>query len=248
MTIIDVHAHYGWDYVFDEDFTLEEQQAKHAEFGIGATILQPASCHDLERVSAQHDAIAAATRIFPGKFYGMANPNPHLRDDIYEAELRRCVEELGFVGVKVHTFAHAVHPGGRDGTKVFELARQLGIPVMVHTGAGIPFANPSNLIEVAERFPEVPIVMAHCGMMIMAGETILALRKCKNLYADITWTAGFQIKHWADEVGADRFMFGTDHADNCGTELAKIRTCGLNEEQQAQILHGTAERIYGIRA
>lgn len=48
MTIIDVHAHYGWDYVFDEDFSLEEQQAKHDDFNIGATILQPASCHDLE--------------------------------------------------------------------------------------------------------------------------------------------------------------------------------------------------------
>ena len=199
-------------------------------------------------MTAQHDAIAEAARLFPGKFYPrMANPNPHLRDDIYEAELRRCVEELGFIGVKLHTFAHAVHPGGRDGTKVFKLARELGIPVMVHTGAGIPFANPSNLIEVAERFPEVPIVMAHCGMMIMAGETILALRKCNNLYADITWTAGFQIKHWADEVGADRFMFGTDHADDTGTELAKIRTCGLRAEQQEQILHGTAERIYGIK-
>ena len=39
LTIIDVHAHYGWDYVFDEDFTLEEQLAKHADFGVGATIL-----------------------------------------------------------------------------------------------------------------------------------------------------------------------------------------------------------------
>ncbi|MDI4645145.1 hypothetical protein [Cohnella hashimotonis] len=53
--IIDAHAHLGWDYVFDEDFTLQEQLDKHAKFGIEATILQPASCHDIEAVKEQHD-------------------------------------------------------------------------------------------------------------------------------------------------------------------------------------------------
>ncbi|MFC4778676.1 amidohydrolase family protein [Paenibacillus sp. GCM10023252] len=244
--IIDVHAHMGWDYVFDEDFTLQEQLDKHRQFGIAKTIVQPASCHDLERVQAQHDAIAQLSRQYPGEFYGMANPNPHLRDDVYESELRRCVEELGFVGVKIHTFAHAVHPGGRDGTKVMELARKLNIPVMVHTGAGIPFANPSNLIAVAERFPDVNIVIAHCGMMVMAGETILAMQRCPNLYADITWTGGFLIRHWVHELGANRFLFGTDHADNTGTELAKLQTCGLTEDEQEWIRYKSAQAIYSL--
>lgn len=242
--IIDVHAHLGWDYVFDEHFTLEEQLKKHEDFGIDRTILQPASCHDLASVMQQHDAIAAAARAYPGRFYGMANPNPHLPAAVYEKELRRCVEELGFVGVKIHTFAHAVHPCGHAGTRVLELARKLGLPVMVHTGAGIPFANPSNLVEAAARYPDVTIIMAHSGMMIMAGETIAALRQHGNLYADTTWTAGFNIKRWADELGAHRLLFGTDHADNAGTELAKLRTIGLTEEQQAEIAGRSAERLF----
>ncbi|MFD2612942.1 amidohydrolase family protein [Paenibacillus gansuensis] len=245
--IIDVHAHLGWDQVFDEDFTLEEQWQKHKEFGIAATILQPASCHDLETVRRQHDRIAELARNHPGSFYGMANPNPHLPQEVYEKEVRRCVEELGFVGIKIHTFAHAVHPNGRAGRNVFRLARQLGVPVMVHTGAGIPFANPSNLLEPAEDFPDVPIVMAHCGMMIMSGEAGQALKMRANLYADITWTAGFNLRHWADEIGANRFLFGTDHADNTGTELAKVRTCGLTAEQQEWILHKTAASLYRLR-
>lgn len=244
--IIDVHAHLGWDYVFDEDFTREEQISKHEDYHINRTILQPASCHDLDTVVEQHNAIAAMTKEFPGVFYGMANPNPHLNDSLYEKEIRRCIEELGFVGIKIHTFAHAVHPAGRDGRKVFDWARKLKVPVMVHTGSGIPFSNPSNLIPIAEEYPDVNIVIAHCGMMVMAGETALAMKRCPNLYADITWTGGFLLRHWAEELGSHRFMFGTDHADNTGTELAKLRTCGLKEEDQAWMLYKTALEVYQL--
>ena len=244
--IIDVHAHIGWDCVFDENFTREEQLLKHKQFNVSKSIIQPGTCHDIETVREQHDTIATLAKKFPGEFYGMANPNPHLEASVYEEEVFRCVQKLGFVGIKMHTTAHAMNPLGKDGQKVFAVAQKLNIPVMVHTGAGIPFANPSNLIEAAERFPEVKIVMAHCGMMIMAGEAFLALKKCPNLFADITWTGGFLIRHWVEALGANRFMFGTDHADNTGTELSKVRTCGLTDEQQEWILHKTAESVFPL--
>ncbi|MDF2721600.1 MAG: amidohydrolase [Paenibacillus sp.] len=244
--IVDVHAHLGWDQVFDEMFTKEEQLAKHREYGISRTILQPASCHDLDTVCSQHDSIAAVCKAYKGMFYGMANPNPHLPDKDYEAEVRRCVEQLGFIGIKMHTFAHAVNPNGSAGRKVLELARKLNVPVMVHTGAGIPFANPSQLLTAAERYPDVNIVLAHCGMMIMAGETQLAMSRCANLYADITWTAGFHLLHWVKELGAHRFLFGTDHADNTGTELAKVRTCGLSAAEQEWVLYKSACKLYSM--
>ncbi|CAI6052176.1 amidohydrolase family protein [Cohnella sp. JJ-181] len=247
MTIIDVHAHLGADCVFDELFTAEELLNKHREHGIGLSIVQPASCHDLEKVREQHDAIAALAAQYPGQILGMANPNPHLPDAAYAEEIRRCMEELGFVGIKMHTSAHAVHPDSRDGRKVFEQGRRWGVPVMVHTGAGIPFANPANLMASAERYPDVNIVMAHCGMMILAGETALAMSRHGNLYADITWTAGFQVRRWAKEFGAHRFLFGSDHADNAGAELGKLRTCGLSAEEQAWIFGKSAEALYRLR-
>ncbi|WP_127585015.1 amidohydrolase family protein [Paenibacillus koleovorans] len=244
--IIDVHAHMGYDRVFDEDFTEREQWDKKEQFGIDFTIVQPALVHTLEEVVRQHDDIAALCRKHPDRFAGMANPNPHLPDAAYEREVRRCVEELGFVGIKIHTSAHAVSPAGRDGLRVFELARKLDVPVMVHTGAGIPFANPSNLIPVAQRFPDVKIILAHCGMMIMAGETYITMKDYDNVYADITWTGGFLLRHWIHELGAHRFLFGTDHADNTGTELAKIRTSGLTPEEQDWVLFKAALQVYRL--
>lgn len=242
--IIDVHAHLGIDCVFDETFTRQELEEKHLDHGIDISIVQPASCHDLESVRSQHDEIARLAAEFPGRYYGMANPNPHLPSAIYEAEVRRCVEELGFVGLKIHTFAHAVNPAGRDGRKVFELARKLDIPVMIHTGAGIPFANPTNLIPIANDYPDVKIVLAHCGMMIMAGEMPIVLKNRPNVYADITWTGGFMVRRWSETFGADRFLYGSDHADNAGSELAKVRTSGIPQEHQDWILAKSALSVY----
>lgn len=244
--IIDVHAHLGEDRVFDESFTEADQWDKIREFGVDFTILQPALVHTLEEVRRQHDDVAALCAKHPDRFAGMANPNPHFAAADYEREVRRCIEELGFVGIKIHTSAHAVTPAGRDGLKVFELARKLDVPVMVHTGAGIPFANPTNLIPVAQRFPDVKIVLAHCGMMIMAGETHIAMKDYPNLYADITWTGGFLLRQWVRELGAHRFLFGTDHADNTGTELNKVRTCGLTTEEQEWVLGRAALQVYKL--
>lgn len=244
--IIDVHAHLGCDRVFDDSFTEQEQWQKMKEFNVDFTILQPALVHTIEEVREQHDNIATLCKKHPDKFAGMANPNPHLTDDVYEKEIRRCIEDLGFVGIKIHTSAHGVNPMGRDGMRVFELAGKLNVPVMVHTGAGIPFANPSHLIPAAQAFPHVKIIIAHCGMMVLAGETYIAMKNHDNLYADITWTGGFLIRHWAHELGAHRFMFGTDHADNCGTELGKVRTSGLTQEEQDWILYKTALQVYKL--
>lgn len=242
--IIDVHAHLGWDCVFDEDFTEQEQLEKHRRYGISKTILQPGTCHDLETVMEQHDAIASMIKRFEGQFCGMSNPNPHLKDSLYEGEVRRCIEDMGFVGIKLHPFAHAVNPCSKDGRKVFMLADKLCVPVMVHTGPGIPFANPSNLIPLAEEYGNVKIIMAHCGLGISSGEVTIVMKRCSNVFADISWTAGFQIRHWVSEFGAHRFMFGSDHADNAGTELEKIRTCGLTKEEQEWILFRSS-KIFG---
>lgn len=244
--IIDVHAHLGIDRTFDEVFTEEEQWEKIKQFSVNFTILQPGTVHTLDEVKEQHNTIAALCRKHPDRFAGMANPNPHLKDADYENEIRRCVEELGFVGIKIHPFAHGVNPTGRDGLKVFELARQLKVPVMIHTGTGMPFASPANAITVAQKFPDLQIVMAHCGMMIHSNEAYIALKNCENLYADLSWTIGAVIREWVHELGAQRFMFATDLASNCGPELTKIRNSGLTAGEQDRILSKSALQVFKL--
>lgn len=246
MIVVDAHAHLGFDEVFDEDFREDALVAAQDANGISVSLVQPGSVHSLEAVQRQHDAIADLARRFPGRFYGIANPNPHLPGDEYEREVRRCVLELGFVGIKLHPLAHAVNPGGRHGCRVFAAAEELGVPVMVHTGAGIPWSAPSLLGPIARRHPQVKIIAAHAGAMILASEAANLAEEHPNVYLECSWTGGFLVRAWAERLGPERLMFGSDHADNAAAELAKLRTCGLGDERLCWVLGRTAVEVFRL--
>jgi len=246
MIIVDVHAHLGWDYTFDEDFTEAMQDEKIQLNEVRATIIQPGVCHNLEIVREQHNAIADLMRRRPGEFFGMANPSPHLPADDYREEVRRCIQELRFVGIKLHPLAHGAKPNSRAGRRAFETADEFGVPLMVHTGAGIPFASPTALIPMAQAFPKLPIVMAHAGLMISAGEALTAMGLCENLYADSTWTSGFLLRQVVRDHGAHRLMMGSDHHDNCATEITKLRTADLSDDELEWVLGRSAISLYRL--
>lgn len=246
MTIIDAHAHYGYDEVFDEDFTQVELLQSQEAHGISCTLVQPGLVHDLDTVARYHDAIADLCVRHPGRFAGMANPNPHLPGDQYEREVRRCLQDLGFIGIKLHPLAHAVSPCSRHGQRALALAAALDVPVMVHTGTGMPWSDPSLLDDAAGQFPGLRIVIAHAGGGIYAGVALQLAQRHPNVYLECSWAAGFFLKHCIDALGPERLMFGSDHADNAAVELAKIRNMDLDQGDAQQVLGHTAAAVYGI--
>jgi predicted TIM-barrel fold metal-dependent hydrolase len=246
MKIVDAHAHLGFDEVFDEDFTEAALLESQERNGIDVTLVQPGTVHNLNGVRRQHDVIAELARRFPGRFYGIANPSPHLPGEQYEQEALRCVKELGFVGIKLHPFAHAVNPKGEHGRRVFRTAEELGVPVMVHTGSGIPWSAPSLLAAAAKEHPKLAIVVAHAGGMVFASEALQLAEEFENVYLECSWTGGFLVRSFVSRLGAHRVMFGSDHADNAAAELAKLRTAGLSEEELVWVLGGTALRVFKL--
>lgn len=154
MAIIDVHSHCGYDEVFEEEFMSAELVEAQERWGVDVTIVQPGTTLTLATVQRQHDAIAELSQRHPGRFYGMANPNPRLPQDEYRGEIIRCVRDLGFVGIKLHTFAHAISPTFRAAHKVFAVAQELSVPVMIHTGSGAPFALLGLVLGAGAGFPK----------------------------------------------------------------------------------------------
>ena len=176
--------------------------------------------------------------------HGESKPS-FLKEEKYFDEISRCVEELGFRAIKLHPLAHGVNPSSKAGRRAFDAAREHRIPLMVHTGAGVPFAGPVNLIDLAKEYAELKIIMAHCGQIVFANEAAAVFAACDNVYADTSWTPGFFIKNWIRTYGP-RFMLGTDHADNTGTELAKIRTVGLDPDEEDAVLGATGRDVFSI--
>jgi len=246
MKIIDAHAHLGYDSVFDVVFTESSLLEAQESNGIDVTLVQPPTVHDLEGVKLCHDAIAELAGRFPNRFFGICCPNPHLPGTQFQDEVRRCIEELGFVAVKLHPFGHAVNPLGTDGRKVFETANRLAIPVMVHTGPGVPWTLPSLLRPIAENYPSLKIVVAHAGHNMLSVEAGLLAESCPNVYLEPSWVSVLTVESWIRSLGAHRIMFGSDHGENAAVELAKYRSMKLTEDQLAMVLGGTAASVFGI--
>ncbi len=244
--IIDVHAHLGLDQVFDGDISEQDLLDYQEKNKIDVTIVQPCIVHDLETVQGYHDRIAALAKKHKGRFYGMTNPNPHLTGDKYEKEVRRCIEELKFVGLKIHPAGHAVNVSAKDGQKAVAMAAEMKVPLMVHTGVGLPWAAPAALSAVAKKYPKLPIVVAHSGMFIFSEQAGQLASEYENVYLELTWTPGINTKGWANWLGAERLMFASDIPANAAEELFTIRNCGLNEEQLGWILGKTAQKVYKL--
>jgi predicted TIM-barrel fold metal-dependent hydrolase len=213
---------------------------------IDISIVQPGTTLDLKTAMKQHDNIASLMEKMPGRIYGMANPNPHLPSDTYRKELERCIKELGFVGVKINTLAHAINPNQHASRKIFELALELEIPVMVHTGDGIPWALPSSLIPIAMDFPDLKIIMAHGGGSMFSSEALLTARLCPNVFIETSWLPALIIREFCKTIGANRIMFGSDIGNNVPFELAKYFGLGISNEELEWCLHKTASKVFRI--
>jgi predicted TIM-barrel fold metal-dependent hydrolase len=241
--IIDAHAHLGYSKIFSMGITEEELLGTMDRFGIGASVVMPAAGAEY---STAHDAIARLADKYPGRIFGMASLTPLVGEDVYTREVRRCVRELGFRGLKLHPLAHAVMPLAPVADVVFSVAAELNIPVMVHTGTGIPFSLPSVLIPRAQEYPQLPIILAHAGFAVYTVEAFVAARVCPNIYLEPSWCMASDIKRLVDEFGAQRVMYGGDLPSNVPVELAKFQNLGLSSESFQWCMAGTANKVFRL--
>lgn len=244
--IIDAHAHLGECCVFGLENTEQELLRRMEESGIDATIVQPYP--GAKNAEETHDRIAELCAKYPGRFFGLASVSPHGNRQAYRREVERCVRDLKFVGVKLHTIGHAVNPLTDDGDLVFETAHDLGIPAMVHTGPGIPFALPSLCIPAARKYPGLKIILAHAGFGVFSAEAQVAASVCGNLYLETSWCLGEDIRWMISTIGPDRVMLGTDLPTNVPVEIAKYKALDLTAEVYSQVMGGTAIEVFKLCA
>lgn len=242
--LVDAHAHLGPCRVFDVEVTEEVLLSTLDKNGVNKAVVQPfPGCPD---PAAVHNEIAELADRYPGRIFGIASVNPHQPRDNYRREIKRCIEELGFVGVKLHTIGHAVNPPARDGMMVAETAAELGVPMMVHTGTGAPFALPSSVAPLARNFPGLNIVLAHAGGGIYTADALAVAQQFSNVYLELSWCQVGDIRRLYQGLGSDRLMFGSDMPFNLPVELAKWHVVGLPEEDLLAVLYSNAVKIFRL--
>jgi len=213
---------------------------------VGSWAYEPAP----EDFIAANNDVAALQRRYPGLVLGFCYLSPaHPREAA--AELRRGIEELGMVGLKLWVAAVANDP------LVFPLVEQAicyHIPVLQHawlkTTGNLPHeSTPAQVAELARRYPEADIIMAHLGGEWRRG--IAAVRGCPNVAVD---TSGSimelgMVEQAVAELGAKRVIFGSDaHGVDLPAALGKVLDAEITPAQRRQVLGGNMADLLAKRS
>lgn len=245
MLIVDTHGHLGPSPTGIGIETAESDVLEAmAANGVSITLVMPQSLQRDER--ALHDRVHAFASARPGQIYGMASISPLVDDDEYFAEARRCVVDLGFKALKLHPGSYNTSPLLPRAEKCFRAAADLGVPLIVHTGAGAPPSLPSLVIPRARQFPDLPIVLAHAGYAIYCEEALVAAETCPNVYLEPSWCQYYHARRMVQAIGSERMVMGSDHPANLAVELAKWRATGIADRDLENCLGNTARRLFRL--
>lgn len=241
--IYDTHTHLGQARHSGRTHAVEEMLASMDAHGVDRSLLIPFPV--VEDYRAQHDLIGAALRAYPDRFSGSACIYPFVPESDFRDEVRRCGEELGFCALKLQPQYQALNPLSARSDFLYEAALEQKMAVVVHTGAGAPYALPSLYIMPARRFPELPLILGHAGGGLYAAEAIVAACVCDNIYVELSSLMPHHIEEVLAHVPPNRLMMGSDLPVSLEAEVVKILSLNIDEADKREILWGTASRLLG---
>ena len=171
------------------------------------------------------------------------------------AEVRRCVNELGFKAIRVLPWLWDRAPTDRLFYPIYTACCELDVPFCTqigHTGPLMPsdVGRPILLDRVALDFPELVIVGGHIGYP-WTDEAIAVATKHENVYID---TSAYTIQRYPAQLveylkahGRTKVLFGTNYPMIMPARaLAGLDELGLDQETEGLFLHGNAERVFGL--
>src|SRR5688572_26126154 len=240
--IYDTHTHLGRAHHSGRVCTVDQMLAAMDRYGVDRSLLIPFPV--VENYREAHNEIAAAIQAHPDRFTGAACLDPYLPRAEFLAELKRCAQDLGFRALKLQPQYDALNPLSPRNDFFFEAAIEHDLTLVVHTGAGAPFALPSLYIAPARKFPALRIVLGHAGGGIYVGEAIVAASVCPNIFVELSSLMPHHVREVLAHVDSSRLMAGSDLPESVEVEIGKILGLDASAEIKRDILWNTARRLF----
>ena len=243
--IIDTHTHVGVARHSGRRYSADELLRDMDRHGVDRSVVIPWPVVDDYR--AAHDEIGRAVKAHPDRLIGAASLYPYIPEQEFRTEVKRCAEMYGMRALKLQPQYQPLNPLWETSTFFFEAALENHLTVICHTGSGIPYALPSLMMEPARRYPELKIVLAHCGGAgFLVGEAIVAARFCPNIYLELSTLMPNHVLEVLHHVSSDRLMIGSDLPENVEVEIGKILGLDTAEENRRNILSETAIHAFEL--
>lgn len=202
-----------------------------------------------------NDQVAQWVAMAPDRLSGVASV------DLYRpmkavAELRRCVEDLGFVGLRMLPWLWRLPPDDRRYYPLYSACVDLGVPFCLQVGHAGPLmpSEPGRPIpyldHVACDFPELTIVGGHIGHP-WTTEMIALATKYPNVHID---TSAYKPSRYPPELvafmkghGRRKVLFGSNHPMIFPAAcLSELDALGLDDEAQRLFLAENAQRVFSL--
>ncbi len=245
--VIDVHSHLGPTGGFPVPaHRAEEMIAAMDRIGIDVTICSHMGAVTAAGIDGGHRKLRRAAKAFPGRILGYVVGDPWEGAQGLR-RLERQARESWVMGVKVHPSTYACSLDDPRYDSILRWAAERGLPVLTHSWADDGRCGPAVCARVAERIPDLLLILAH-GLSgpAAAYEPVAGL---PNVYLDtassIPWRDA--IEALVDLVGPDRVLFGTDMMFlDPGHQVGKVASAELSSDIRRRILGGNAARLFRL--
>jgi uncharacterized protein len=244
VRIFDVHTHLG-DDIDGMHGRYDELDAVLAHYGIeGAFVFcldepdrEPAFCVPNDRTLA-----------FAGRSGGKLIP--FVRLDLTAKPLDEAMRalDLGARGIKLHPRAQAFALDDERLQPIFALARDRGVPILIHGGRGLP-PIATDLATLVERNAGVQLIVAHAGIADQA-ELAGRLGGIPGVFFDTSVWSALDLLDLFRQVPPEQIVYASDYPygrqpNSLLTSVRAAKLAGFDERQLRAMLAETALGIIG---
>jgi predicted TIM-barrel fold metal-dependent hydrolase len=166
-----------------------------------------------------NDLISHYVRTWPEKLIGIGAIDPMA--DGYLDELA-ALPSMGLAGVVVSPSEQGFHPSHTRAMRLYDKCQTMGLPIVFHQAspfaaadARMEYSQPWMLDEVAREFPNLRLLITHCGHPFVE-QTLTLLGKHRNVYAELSGVASrpwqlYNVLLMAHQMNVtDRLLFGSN--------------------------------------
>jgi uncharacterized protein len=195
-----------------------------------------------------NDKLAEFVAAHPGRLTGFANVHPRRAEAA--GEVRRAVTELGMKGVKFHPWLQGFSPVESFMNPIAEVCAELNVPMIFHDGTP-PYTTPLQIALLAERYPELTVILGHSGLLDLWPEALVAARRNENVWLCLCGPPTAALQKLVDAVPHERIVFGSDigfgRDYQARHRIEQVRVLDLAKDSLDAILGGNAARLLSLR-